>query len=476
MQVIPDPALVVLVGPSGAGKSTWASQHYRPEEIVSSDRLRAMVGSGEHDLDASADAFKLLDEIVAARLARKLTTVVDTLGLDDERRLQHREAARLAGLPAVAVLFVEADEVRRARNRQRPRPVPAAVLTNQLRRFRQLDLDSEGWDLVLRPEPSQVSTAAVLEPTQTLQPIPGRFYLQLSRFPSKRPLGPWLKEMAAEAERVGFVGLAVMDHLIQIPQVGREWEPMPEAYTALAFLAGTTTSLELGCLVTGVRLRNPALLAKTLATLDAISGGRAFCGLGAGWFDQELTAYGYTQTGRRFDQLEDAIHILRKMWSPGKASHSGKVHSINDAITYPKPAHPIPILVGGNGSRTRQLALTLADGLNLVGINNARRLLPIIQAEVKQSNQSEGFSFSVLDTPLIGSSRAEVAEQVERWRGNRSAATFAKTHHASTAADHIALYQQLQSEGLEKIFLAPVGLQEPEQLAGWEPVLSATQT
>ncbi len=473
MQVIPDPALVVLVGPSGSGKSTWASQHYRPEEIVSSDRLRAMVGSGEHDLDASADAFRLLDEIVAARVARQLTTVVDTLGFDDGRRLRHRDAARSAGLPAVAVLFAEADEVCRARNRARPRPVPAAVLTSQFRRFRQLDIDSEGWDFLLRAEPSRVSTINEPATTPAPQPTRGGFFLQLSRFPSNRPLGPWLREMAAEAERIGFAGLAVMDHLIQIPQVGREWEPIPEAYAALAFLAGTTTSLELGCLVTGVRLRNPALLAKTIATLDAISGGRAFCGLGAGWFDQELTAYGYKETGRRFEGLEDTIHILRKMWSPGKATHAGKVHSVDGAVSYPKPLHPIPILVGGNGARTRRVALTLADGLNLVGINNAQRLLPTVSEEIERSNRNQGFSLSLLDTPLIGPDRAEVAARVERWRGNRSATTFARTHHASTAIDHIALYQHLQSEGLEKFFLAPVGLDEPGQLSEWEPVLAA---
>jgi AAA domain len=82
---LPDPALVVLVGPSGSGKSAWAAEHYGLHEVVSSDRLRAVVGSGEHDLDASDDAFALLDQIVAARLRRGLTAVVDTLGLDPAR-------------------------------------------------------------------------------------------------------------------------------------------------------------------------------------------------------------------------------------------------------------------------------------------------------------------------------------------------------------------------------------------------------
>ena len=80
MVAIPDPALVVLIGPAGAGKSTWARRRYRAQEVVSADQLRSVVGSGEHDLEASGDAFALLDQIVAARLRRGLTTVVDTLG------------------------------------------------------------------------------------------------------------------------------------------------------------------------------------------------------------------------------------------------------------------------------------------------------------------------------------------------------------------------------------------------------------
>ena len=103
--VIPDPALVVLVGPAGSGKSAWAAARYTAQEVVSSDRLRAVVGSGEHDLDASDDAFALLDLIVAARLGRGLTTVIDTLGLDQGRRRGYLELARRHKVPGVVVLL-----------------------------------------------------------------------------------------------------------------------------------------------------------------------------------------------------------------------------------------------------------------------------------------------------------------------------------------------------------------------------------
>ena len=131
---LPDPALVVLIGAAGSGTSTWALDRYRRAEVVSSDDLRGIVGSGPADLDASGDAFDLLERIVAARLSRGLTTVVDTLGLDEERRIAWRDAARTAGLPAVAVLVdTPGDECRR-RNTLRDRPVPASVLTQQVRR------------------------------------------------------------------------------------------------------------------------------------------------------------------------------------------------------------------------------------------------------------------------------------------------------------------------------------------------------
>ncbi len=290
---IPDPALIVLVGPSGSGKSSWAAERYLAREIVSSDQLRAVVGSGEHDLDASVDAFALLDHIVAARARRGLTVVVDTLGLDPDRRLEYLAVARRHALPAVAVVFGTSAVRCRERNRARDVPVPAAVLTTQLRRMREIpgQLAAEGWDLVVAAADedggSGPAPARTVAPATVAAPIRGpgqlEFILQISRFGWEDDPAGWLRGMAAAAAEAGFSGIALMDHLLQIPQVGRAWEPIPEPWVTLGLLAGLDTSLRLGTLVTPVTYRPAGVIAKAAATLDALSGGRAFCGIGAGW-------------------------------------------------------------------------------------------------------------------------------------------------------------------------------------------------
>src|SRR4051812_44275336 len=172
---LPDPALVVLVGPSGAGKSTWARQRFRAAEVVSADDLRGVVGSGPHDLEASADAFTLLDLIVAGRLRRGAATPGDTLGPEPGRPRgylhlprRHRQPprggppapppprcpapSRPPAMPAVLVLLDTPAAVCRRRNAGRDRPVPAGVLTEQLRSFARASdaAPSEGWDRVVR--------------------------------------------------------------------------------------------------------------------------------------------------------------------------------------------------------------------------------------------------------------------------------------------------------------------------------------
>lgn len=155
---LPSPCLVVLAGPAGSGKSTWAAAHFPADAVVSSDRLRAVVGAGEDDIAASADALALLDRIVAARVARGLTTVIDTTGLDADRRARWRELAAARPMACVAVGFDTPAPECRARNRVRRHPVPADALRAQLRAWPAARdaLAAEGFDRVLAPEPARV--------------------------------------------------------------------------------------------------------------------------------------------------------------------------------------------------------------------------------------------------------------------------------------------------------------------------------
>ena len=461
----------MLVGAAGSGKSTWAAAHYRAEEVVSSDALRGVVGSGPHDLDASADAFDLLDRIVAARLGRGLTTVVDTLGLDDARRTSWRAAARDAGLPAVVVLLDTSPDVCRGRNRERDRPVPAPVIAGQLAKAATIaaTLDLERWDVVRRvtaegraveeAPPHPAGGTARSEDRRNSQGL--RFVLQVSRFPWGDDPTRWLTEIATAADGAGFAGLALMDHLIQIPQVGRAWDPIPEPWVTLGLLAGLDTRLDLGTLVTPVTFRAPGITAKAAATLAALSGGRAFVGLGAGWWEREHAAYGlpFPPARRRLDDVEHAIATMRALWAPGTKPAAG----LPETTSYPRPAHDIPIVLGGSGDRTLRIAARCADAVNVASAQVDRAVAAMHGTDVR---------VTVLDLPTIGRDRADTWTRVERLRGATRAAAYAERTHAGTAADQRRRYGALADRGVDTVFVALADLDGPDDVDRLAPLLT----
>ncbi|HEY7704911.1 MAG TPA: TIGR03560 family F420-dependent LLM class oxidoreductase [Acidimicrobiia bacterium] len=485
---IPEPALVMLVGPSGAGKSTWAAAHFRPEEVVSSDRLRSLVGSGESDQDASADAFAILDMMVAARIGRRLSVVVDTLGLDAERRQRHRQLAAEAGMSAVLVRFDTPAAVCRQRNRGKAIPVPEKVLTSQLRRFAQLgDLVGEGWDLVVQAgsvelEPSHTPGVAQAARRQVEHQRAFDFYLYLSRFNwpgSPEATGERMSQIADAAEEAGFAGIAVMDHLLQIPQVGREWDDMLESYVTLGYLAAATRRLRIGALVTPVTFRAPLLLAKMVATLDVLSGGRAFCGLGAGWYEREHRLYGldFPGAGERLDRLEEALVALRLAWGPGSPS---AVYGGSDltAIGYPRPLQArLPVIVGGGGERrTLALAAKYADACNFgsAPAKLAGRIEALRKHCAASGRDPEEVAVTVLDSTIVGSDRDRVAQLVEVHRPRRqSAASYSAAIHAGTIDQQIGRYRLLAEAGVSAAFVSMVDLAGPEQVERFRPIVEA---
>ena len=467
---LPDPALIVLVGASGAGKSAWAAARFARREIVSSDELRAIVGSGENDLSATDDAFALLDTIIDARSRRRLTTVVDTLGLDRARRRGYLGVAREAGLPAVAVVFAtDAAECRR-RNRARDRPVPAGALTAQIRRMSDIpaEIVDEGWDLVLRVAGPTTQPSTVTRPPVAVDApdVELRFVLQIARFPWGDDPAGWLTAIAESAADAGFYGLALMDHLIQIPQVGRAWEPIPEPWVTLGLLAGLPTSLRLGTLVSPTSLHSAGRLAKTAATLDVLTGGRAFCGVGTGWWAREHAAFGlpFPATADRVQRLEATLETMRALWNAGTKAYHGSQVSLPETTCYPRPVGPLPLIVGGKGPRVLSIAARLADACNVPSD------LDSVSRAVAAMGDRE---VTVLDIPVMGRDREQVATLVERLRGRQSAADYAQRRHAATVPDHVNRYRELARHGVSTVFLALPDLTGPEEVRRVGSVVAA---
>jgi F420-dependent oxidoreductase-like protein len=182
-------------------------------------------------------------------------------------------------------------------------------------------------------------------------------------------LFPTVVAQAREAEDAGFDAVFVMDHLYQLPGLGTPDQPMLECYSTLAALAASTSRIQLSALVTGNTYRNPALLAKTVSTLDVVSGGRAVLGIGAGWFELEHRQLGFefgTFTDR-FERLDEALQIIAPMLRGERPSLDGKWYRAETAINEPRFRDDLPILVGGSGEKkTFGLAARYARHLNII--------------------------------------------------------------------------------------------------------------
>ncbi|GAB3072708.1 LLM class flavin-dependent oxidoreductase [Pedococcus soli] len=480
----------MLVGPSGSGKSTWAARHFRAAEVVSSDALRAVVGSGEHDLDASADAFSLLDQVVAARSGRRLTVVVDTLGLDPARRAQYLSLGRSAGIPCVAVLFETPAPVCRRRNSQRDLPVPSRVLAQQLAAVpgARVALAEEGWDgvLVVSDEDGDRATPAPLAETGRPPAVATsddglpEVILQVSRFPwGSEPAG-WLRSVALAAAEAGCGGIALMDHLIQIPQVDRAWEPIPEPWVTLGLLAGLDTELRLGTLVSPVTFRPAGITAKAVATLDVLSGGRAFVGVGAGWWEREHRGFGlpFPSAGERLDLLESSIETMRALWGTGTKPYTGERVTLPETTAYPRPVGRPQVIVGGSGEvRTLRIAARLGDACNLPSdLETLRHKVSVLRRHCDEVGRDPAeVAITVLDVPVLGRDRDDTWRRVERLRGRTAAASFARRHHAGEAATHARRFRELADLGVATVFLALPDLEGPDDLERVAAVLATRQ-
>ena len=181
-----------------------------------------------------------------------------------------------------------------------------------------------------------------------------------------------LTEVAQVADDSGFYSLWVMDHFFQIGMVGPPEHDMLEGYTTLGYLAALTSQVKLGTMVTGVIYRYPGILVKTVTTLDVLSKGRAYFGIGAAWNEREAKGLGtpFPPLGVRFELLEEALQITQQMWSPNNGLYHGKHNHLEETLCSPQPLtrpHPPVLVAGGGEKKTLRLVAQYADACNLYG-------------------------------------------------------------------------------------------------------------
>jgi F420-dependent oxidoreductase-like protein len=222
-------------------------------------------------------------------------------------------------------------------------------------------------------------------------------------------IGSTFGRIARNAEQAGLHSLWVMDHFFQIPVFGPIDHDMLEAYATLSFAAGQTERIELGALVTGVTPRHPGVLVKTVTTLDVLSGGRAWLGIGAAWNEQESRGLGipFPPLAERFERLEETLRIVGQMWAGDRRPFEGRHYRLEQPLNVPnalRRPHP-PILVGGSGERkTLRLVARHGDACNLfeiAGLEALRHKLEVLRghcaAEGRRYEDIQKTTFGTVD-------------------------------------------------------------------------------
>lgn len=229
-----------------------------------------------------------------------------------------------------------------------------------------------------------------------------------------------LRRLVGRAENCGFDSFWVMDHFHQIRNVGEPQEPMLEGWTTQSVVAGLTSKIKLGTLVTGIVYRHPSVLAKVGATLDVLSRGRLFMGIGAAWNVEEATAYGisFPPIKERMQRLEEAVQIIRKMWTEESATFSGKFYQIHNAYCNPKPIqkpHP-QIMIGGSGEhRTLKIVAKYGDACNLFGsVETVKKKLAVLREHCRSVGRDyDSIIKSKLGHVIIDKDKEKVAEAIK---------------------------------------------------------------
>jgi len=234
-------------------------------------------------------------------------------------------------------------------------------------------------------------------------------------------LGADLAAVGRAADEAGFGFIAVMDHFFQIPVIGPPDREMLEAYSTLAYLAGVTSRAKLLTLVTGTVYRHPGILAKIVTTLDVLSGGRAWLGIGAAWNEEESRGLGipFPPVAERFERLEETLQICLQMWRGDQTPHQGKHYQLERPLNSPqvlsKP-HP-PIMIGGGGERkTLRFVARYAQACNLFPGPDLARKLDVLRAhcdaEGRDYDEITKTCYFIFDPGDKGEKTGEMVDQL----------------------------------------------------------------
>ncbi len=311
--------------------------------------------------------------------------------------------------------------------------------------------------------------------------------LQVPRFTwpdAPDSIGPKLAEIGRTAEEAGFASIWVMDHFFQIGAVGEAEEPVLEDYSALNYLVGITQQVKLGTLITGVHYRYPGILLKTATTLDVLSGGRAYLGIGAGWYEREFDAFGYGfgTTGERFALLEEYTEVVaRLLREPGPIQHDGVRFRLRDAYNHPVPAQRggVPVWVGGKGGdRLLRLVARHGDGWNTVWRwtpealgDRADALRRICEGEGRDPSTVR---VSVGLLTLVGEDERDLEARYRQLQGwapggaldGMPLDAYAKDTLTGTVEECLERLSLFAKHGVEEMIVSPASL--PFAVASWE--------
>ncbi|MER6949852.1 LLM class F420-dependent oxidoreductase [Nonomuraea sp. NPDC000554] len=239
-------------------------------------------------------------------------------------------------------------------------------------------------------------------------------------------MGRTLKQIARVADDAGFDLIGVGDHVWQGPHAGGPEQPQLECFTTLAVIAAHTRRCRVAPVVAGVHFRQPALLAKTVTTLDVLSGGRAMLGIGAGWYADEATGMGFPfpPLAKRFEMLEETLQICLRLWQgehgderPFEGAHYRLERPLNLPQSLTRP-HP-PIMIGGDGRKTLRLVARYADACNVYPGPDVAAKLDLLRTYCAE----EGRDYDAIEKTAIfpftvgadGTGVAELTGELRRW-------------------------------------------------------------